>query len=137
VTTAGGEGSPRVGDDGGSGDRIQLRALRVVGTHGVLAEEKARAQPFEVDLDLTVDLAVAAVTDRLSDTVDYGEVVETAAAIVAGRSFELLEALAGAIAEAVLASDLRITAVTVHLRKLRPPVPLDLGTVGVRITRRR
>jgi dihydroneopterin aldolase len=137
VTAAGGEGSPRVGDDGGSGDRIQLRALRVVGTHGVLAEEKARAQPFEVDLDLTVDLAVAAVTDRLSDTVDYGEVVETAAAIVAGRSFELLEALAGAIAEAVLASDLRITAVTVHLRKLRPPVPLDLGTVGVQITRRR
>lgn len=123
-------------DDDGTDDRIRLRALRVVGTHGVLAEEKERAQPFEVDLDLTVDLALAAATDRLSDTVDYGEVAETAAAVVSERSFELLESLAGAIAEAVLASDIRITSVTVHLRKLRPPVPLDLGTVGVRITRR-
>jgi dihydroneopterin aldolase len=123
-------------DDGGTDDRIRLRALRVVGTHGVLAEEKQRAQPFEVDLDLTVDLALAAATDRLSDTVDYGAVAETAAAVVSERSFELLEALAGAIAEAVLASDIRIASVTVHLRKLRPPLPLDLDTVGVRITRR-
>jgi dihydroneopterin aldolase len=122
--------------DGGTGDRIRLRALRVVGTHGVLAEEQERAQPFEVDLDLSVDLALAAVTDRLSDTVDYGEVARTASVVVSERSFALLEALAGAVAEAVLASDIRITSVTVHLRKLRPPVPLDLGSVGVRITRR-
>lgn len=121
----------------GSGDRIQLRALRVVGTHGVLAEEQARAQPFEVDLDLAVDLTRAGGSDRLGDTVDYGAVAATAAALVAGRSFQLLEALAAAVAGAVLASDPRIAAVTVHLRKLRPPLPLDLGTVGVRITRRR
>ncbi len=123
------------GDDGG--DRIQLRGLRVVGTHGVLPEEQDRAQPFEIDLDLAVDLALAAGSDRLSDTVDYGAVATRAAEVVAGRSFELLESLAGAVAEATLASDLRITAVTVHLRKLRPPLALDLGTVGVRITRRR
>jgi dihydroneopterin aldolase len=72
----------------------------------------------------------------LTDTVDYGEVASLAAGVVAGRSFELLESLAGAIAGAILASDLRITAVTVHLRKLRPPVALDLETVGVLITRR-
>ena len=53
------------------------------------------------------------------------------------RSFELLEALAGAVAEATLASDRRITAVTVDLRKLRPPLAVDIATVGVRITRRR
>ncbi len=134
--TVPGGGAAADTDDHGTGDRIRLGGLRVVGTHGVLAEEKARAQPFEVDLDLTVDLALAAVTDRLSDTVDYGEVAQRVADVVSERSFELLEALAAAIAEGVLASDLRITTVTVHLRKLRPPVPLDLGTVGVRITRR-
>jgi dihydroneopterin aldolase len=122
------------GDDGG--DRIQLRGLRVVGTHGVLPEEQARPQPFELDLDLAVDLALASVSDRLADTVDYGAVAELAAGVVAGPSFELLEALAEAIAQAALASDLRITEVTVHLRKLRPPLPMDLDTVGVRITRR-
>ena len=120
-----------------TGDKIQLRGLRVLGTHGVLPEEKSRAQPFEVDLDLSVDLSLAAASDSLSDTVNYAEIAETASAIVAGpTSYDLLEALAGAIAAATLASDLRVTAVTVSLRKLRPPVAVDIATVGVRITRR-
>ena len=121
---------------GSGGDRIQLRGLRVLGTHGVLPEEKSRDQPFEIDLDLAVDLAMAAGSDRLADTVDYGSVADTAAGIVAGAtSYELLEALAGAIAEATLASDLRITAVTVGVRKLQPPLAVDIATVGVSITR--
>ena len=100
MTAPGGDAAADVDDDGGAaGDRIQLRGLRVVGTHGVLAEEQERAQPFEVDLDLSVDLALAAVTDRLSDTVDYGEVARTASVVVSERSFALLEALAGAVAE--------------------------------------
>jgi dihydroneopterin aldolase len=121
----------------GDGDLIQLRGLRVVGTHGVLPEEKSRAQPFEMDLDLSVDLSLAAGSDRLADTVDYAAVTASAAAIVSGTtSFELLEALAAAVARATLAADLRITAVTVHLRKLRPPLPEDNDTVGVRLSRR-
>jgi 7,8-dihydroneopterin aldolase/epimerase/oxygenase len=123
--------------DGLENDRIELRGLRVIGTHGVLPEEKNRAQPFEVDLDLSVDLALAAASDRLEDTVDYAGIATTAAGIVSGApSFELLEALAGAVAEAILASNLRITAVTVGLRKLQPPLAVDIATVGVRITRR-
>ncbi len=119
-------------------DRIEIRGLRVLGTHGVLAEEKERAQPFEVDLDLWVDLAAASTTDRLSDTVDYAGVAGAVSAVVAGPApHELLESLAGAIAGAVLARYPRIAAVTVGVRKLRPPVPVDLDTVGVRITRRR
>jgi dihydroneopterin aldolase len=123
---------------GADSDRIELRGLRVMGTHGVLPEERNRAQPFEVDLDLSTDLAPAAGSDRLADTVDYAEVAHTAAGIVAGAaSYQLLEALAGAIADATLATSRRITAVTVSVRKLQPPVAADMATVGVRITRRR
>lgn len=123
--------------DGTDGDRIQLRGLRVLGTHGVLPEEKSRAQLFEVDLDLSVDLAVAGASDRLADTVDYAGITETVAGVVSGSSsYELLEALAHAIALAALASDLRIAAVTVAVRKLSPPIPADITSVGVRITRR-
>ena len=125
------------GDDGGPGDRIQLRGLRVLGTHGVLPEERDRAQPFEVDLELAVDLGPAEASDRLADTVDYGEVATAVAAVVSGASFGLLESLAGAVASAALARDPRITAVTVHLRKLRPPLAVDVADVGVRITRHR
>jgi dihydroneopterin aldolase len=104
----------------------------------VLPQERNRPQPFEVDLDLSVDLAEAGATDRLADTVDYGDIAETVVGIVAGSpSYQLLEALAGAIAAATLARDGRIDAVSVSLRKLQPPLDVDIATVGVRITRRR
>ena len=118
------------------GDRIELRGLRVLGTHGVLPEERTRAQPFEVDLDVELDLARAGASDDLADTLDYGAVTDVVARLVATDSFRLLEALAGRIAEAVL-SDPRVAAVTVAVRKLRPPVAADLGSAGVRVTRAR
>ena len=115
-------------------DTIELRGLRVVGVHGALPEEQTRAQPFEVDLDVVADLALAGRTDDLSDTLDYGAVAEMVAKVVTGERFQLLERLAERIAEVVL-EDPRATSVTVAVRKLRPPVPVDLSTAGVRITR--
>jgi dihydroneopterin aldolase len=111
---------------------IQLRGLRAVGTHGVLAEEQSRAQPFEVDLDVEADLAAAASSDSLADTIDYGALAESVERVVAGERYQLLERLAGRIAEVVLA-DGRVTAVTVTVRKLRPPVPVLLDSAGVRL----
>ena len=134
-------------------DRIQLRGVRVVGRHGLLPEEKERAQPFEVDLDLEVDLSRAAATDALGDTVDYGAVVDAVAAVVAGEHSDLLEHLAERIARAAMAAagsgpagpgpagpdqaGPAVEAVTVTVRKLRPPVAADLASAGVRIHRRR
>lgn len=119
------------------GDRIEVRDLRVVGIHGVLPEERHRAQPFAVDLDLWLDTGPAAASDALADTADYGALVEVTAGVVAAGGFALLEALAAAVAEAVLAHDGRVTAVAATVRKLRPPVPFDLGSVAVRVVRRR
>jgi dihydroneopterin aldolase len=115
---------------------IQLRGLRVLGTHGVLAEEQARAQPFEVDLDLDVDLTAAAASDDLADTVDYGALAEAVERIVSTERHQLLERLAGRICDVALTDD-RVAAVTVTIRKLRPPVPVHLDSAGVRLTKRR
>jgi dihydroneopterin aldolase len=115
------------------GDRIEVRGLRLVGVHGLLPEER-RPQPFEIDLDLTVEMERAAASDALSDTADYGAVIEATAAVVAGPPHDLLESLAGAIAEAVLI-DSHVTSVTVAVRKLKPPVPHDVASTGVRLTR--
>ena len=114
---------------------IELRGLRVMGTHGVLPEEQARAQPFEIDIDLEVDLDPAAGSDDLDDTVDYAGVAETAADVVANERHALLERIAARIADRVLAEDDRITAITVTIRKLRPPVPVQLDSAGVRLRR--
>ena len=115
-------------------DRIELRGLRATGIHGVLPEEQTRAQPFEIDLDISLDLRAAGASDALDDTVDYGSLGERAAAVVTGERFALLERLAARIAEVVLA-DGRVRAVAVTVRKLRPPVPVDLATAAVRIER--
>lgn len=120
----------------GGGDVVELRGLRAVGRHGVLPEERDREQPFEVDLEVALDLSPAGRSDRLADTFDYGAAARMVAEVVATERCNLLEALADRIAARVLA-DGRVEAVTVVVRKLRPPVPVDLATAGVRITRRR
>jgi dihydroneopterin aldolase len=118
-------------------DTIELRGLRLVGSVGALPEERERRQPLEIDLDLVVDLAVAGASDDLGDTVDYGLVCQRVEELVVGGSHTvLLEALAEKIAKRVLGLDARISGVTVSVKKLRPPVPQDLATSGVRITRR-
>ncbi len=121
-------------DDGPDGDRIELRGLRVLGTHGALAEERDRPQPFEVDLDIGMDLRPAGTSDRLDDTVDYSDLAARAAAVVTDERHVLLERLAERIAEALL-QEPRVRSVAVTVRKLRPPVPLDLATSGVRVVR--
>lgn len=115
-------------------DRVIISGLRVVGVHGVLPEEQTRAQPFEVDLELSVDLAISGSTDELSDTVDYAAVVAAVVAVVRDESHRLLERLATRVAEVARADD-RVTGVVVTVRKLRPPVPHQVDHVGVRIER--
>jgi 7,8-dihydroneopterin aldolase/epimerase/oxygenase len=113
---------------------IRISGLRETGVHGVLPEEQVRAQPFEVDVELEVDLAAAGASDALTDTVDYGELAETVARIVRTERYALLERLATRIAEAC-SVDARVAHVTVTVRKLRPPVPLQLDHVAVTVTR--
>jgi 7,8-dihydroneopterin aldolase/epimerase/oxygenase len=117
-------------------DVIQLRGLRLMGTHGVLPEEQSRAQPFEVDLDVEADLRAAAQSDDVADTVDYGALADAVARVVSGERHALLERVAERVAEEVLSDGGgRVASVTVTVRKLRPPVPVDLDHAAVRITR--
>ena len=116
-------------------DTIELRGLRLSAVVGVLPHEREQPQPLELDLDVVLDLAVAGGSDALGDTVDYGALCATAEDTVAHSSFALLEALAERVAGDLLACDARIAAVTVAVRKLRPPVAQQLATSGVRITR--
>jgi 7,8-dihydroneopterin aldolase/epimerase/oxygenase len=113
--------------------RIEIRDLRAFGLHGVLRHERERAQPFSVDLDVWFDVSAAAESDDLSDTADYGALAQAVAAVVSGTSHSLLEALAAAIAQRVLDDEPRVARVEVAVRKMRPPIAVDVGTVGVRL----
>ncbi len=120
----------------GEPDRIELRGLRVLGLCGILPEEQSRAQPLEVDLDVEADLSVPGRSDDVQDTIDYSALCAMAERIISAERFDLLEALAQRLAGAVMADE-RVLAVTVAVRKVRPPVPHHLETCGVRISRTR
>jgi len=115
-------------------DTIEALGIQAFGCHGVLPEEQDRAQPFEVDLRLEVDLSVAARTDRLEDTVDYGSLTEAVARTIELESYRLVERLADRIAGVCL-SVAGVQAVEVSVRKLRPPVPVQVASVGVTLRR--
>jgi 7,8-dihydroneopterin aldolase/epimerase/oxygenase len=120
-------------------DRLSLIGMRFLGRHGVLPEEKVSEQPFEVDLVLHADLSEAAERDELSATVDYGAMFDLVRGVVEGRSFDLIEALAGAIASGVLAATdpQRVIAVEVRVRKPKAPIDGDFDTVEAALVRRR
>ena len=117
-------------------DRITLRGMRFLGRHGVELEERMEPQPFDVDVILRGDLSAAAASDDLADTVDYSAVFTLVGEVVEGRSYRLIEALAGAIADAVLAAQ-PIDDVEVRVRKPTAPLPGAFETVEVRLRRRR
>lgn len=115
---------------------IRLRGIRALCLCGALPEEQDRRQPYELDVDLVADVDPATDSDRLDDTIDYGAVLDRIGAVTRDERFQLFERMAQRIAEAVL-EDERIEAVTVEVRKLRPPVPHDVASAGVVLTRRR
>lgn len=118
-------------------DAIQLVGLRVDAICGVLPQERATPQPLEIDVEIEADLALAGASDDLGDTIDYGAVTAAVEQVATTLEPMLLEHLAERIAGAVLLIDPRAAAVTVAVRKLQPPVPQQLATSGVRITRKR
>lgn len=118
-------------------DRIRLTGLRVRGNHGVFDHERRDGQDFLIDLVVDADLGPAGRSDNLADTLDYGALATLAADIVAGPAYNLIEALAARVADAVVESDQRIEAVEVTVHKPAAPIPLTFADVAVTISRRR
>jgi len=118
------------------GDHLRLNDLRIMALCGCLPEERDRAQPFVVQLDLSLDLRAAGDSDDLADTVDYGALCERMNGVATQRHHALMEHLASRMADSALSDD-RVQSATVSVSKLRPPVPFDLGSATVTVTRSR
>ena len=115
-------------------DRITLTGLTVFGHHGVFDHEKLDGQDFTVDITLWLDLTPAVMTDDLAATVHYGELAQLAAGIISGPPRDLIEAVAGEIADTVMRT-YPVHAVEVTLHKPSAPIPLDFTDVAVTIRR--
>ncbi len=119
-------------------DHIALINMRFQGSHGVLEEERAQPQPFEIDVELSLDLSLAGVSDDLHHTVDYREVFEIVRETIEGPSRQLIESLAETIAARLLADfgTVGVGEVLVRVRKPNVNLPGALDAASVEITRR-
>ena len=118
-------------------DAIFITGLLVHAHHGVMPHEEKVGQRFVIDLELAIDLARAAASDKLVDTVSYSTIVETATHAFGARSYRLVEAAAGAVADAVLTSFAHVTSVRVTVHKPHAPIAAIFNDVGVTILRTR
>lgn len=118
-------------------DRIVLAGMEFLARHGVNDWEKVEPQRFEVDVELALDTQPAGLDDDLTRTIDYRGVYDLTRHVVESTTFNLIEALAEAIAHEVLLANQGVDEVVVRVRK--PDVELGgpLAHAGVEIHRRR
>ena len=116
------------------GVTIEVVGLSLYTHHGVTAAEREIGQRLVLDVRFDVGEPDALVTDRVEDTVDYGEVCQVIALIAQQRSYKTLERLCAVIAER-LASQFGAEMITVKASKPEPPIPLPVEAVSVEVWR--
>lgn len=115
-------------------DSIFLRGLRVEALIGVYEHERHAPQPLLIDLELGLAHSRACFSDQLHDAVDYGAVVAAVQRLAQCNRYELLEAFAQSVADALLGS---FAIVSVALSVSKPGIFEVVDSAGVSIRRRR
>ena len=118
-------------------DAVFVSGLSLHAYHGVMQHEAKVGQTFKLDLVLDIDLAAASHSDKLADTVGYDQVVEVASRAFCSKRYRLVEAAAGAVADAILARFAEVTGVRVTVHKPHAPIAAIFEDVGVVLTRNR
>lgn len=118
-------------------DKIIITGVRAHGKHGVLDREKVEPQEFVVDATLKLDLAAAAKSDDLAKSVSYEDVAVLIHRVITGPSRNLIETLAGELADSILELSKKIEAVEVTVHKPSAPISVAFGDVAVSIKRDR
>lgn len=116
-------------------DKISLNELQFYGYHGLFPEERKLGQRFHVDLELFLDLKQAGQSDKMEDSIHYGEVYQLVRSIVEGEPKNLIEAVAESVAEKLLQTFPLLQACRVVVAKPNPPIDGQYRSVAVEIYR--
>jgi dihydroneopterin aldolase len=116
-------------------DQINITGIKAFGYHGVLPHEAIEGQEFIVDLLIHLDLQAASRSDQLTDTVNYADLVQIVHENIVGERVQLIERLAGRIADEIKAAYRQILSVSVTVHKPHAPVTLDFTDISLTISR--
>ena len=116
---------------------FRITRIALHGRHGARAEEQALGQHFFLDLAITADVGNALVSDRVEDTLHYGQVIKAASAAFNARTFNLIEAAAAAVADDLLARFPAIVKIGVTVHKPAAPVSAIIEDLSATVERRR
>ena len=116
-------------------DQIRVTGIKAFGYHGVFPHEATEGQEFTVDLLVTLDLRAASLSDDLNETINYADLAQIAHDNIVGDRVQLIERLAGRIAEEISSVYSQITSVSVTVHKPHAPVTVDFEDISVTITR--
>src|SRR5690606_9852494 len=111
-------------------DKIVIRDMVFYGYHGVFEAEREMGQRFEVDVELHLDLQAISRADDIDITINYVDVYTIVKELAEEQEFHLIEGLAGAIADQILAS-YELKRVVVRVRKPHVPIGGIIGNVEV------
>ncbi len=120
------------GDGPEVGVSIEIQGLSLYTHHGVSAAEREIGQRLVLDVRFDVGEPDALVTDRVEDTVDYGDVCEQVALAAQERSYRTLERLCAAVADRLI-ERFGAESVRVKAAKPEPPIPLPVDEVSVEV----
>jgi 7,8-dihydroneopterin aldolase/epimerase/oxygenase len=118
-------------------DSVFVTGLALHAYHGVMQHEADVGQTLELDLVLDIDLAEASRSDKLAHTVGYDQVVAVASGVFCGKRYRLVEAAAGAVADAILEHFAQVSRVAVTVHKPHAPIAATFDDVGVTLSRAR
>jgi dihydroneopterin aldolase len=111
---------------------IEISGLSLYTRHGVSEAERELGQRLVFDISFELDECDATVTDRIEDTINYGEVCEQVALAAQERSYKTLERLCSAVADR-LVDRFGAESVRVKATKPEPPIPLPVDEVSVEV----
>ena len=103
-------------------NRLVLENLRFHAYHGKYDEENRIGNTFSIDVELKMDYSRVVISDDEKDTIDYAEVYQNIRGIMEGNPYNLIEALAHAIAQDLLNNFPVLDAVSLRVSKLQPPI---------------
>ena len=118
-------------------DRIDIKNIKAFAYHGVFDHEARDGQDFFVDISMSVNLQAASLSDDLSDTVDYGAITNQVVQEIQGERVQLIEKLAGRIADTLLSTHPKITSLAVTVHKPHAPVTASVTDISATVHRSR